>query len=271
MKKRLLTLISLVIMGTLIFAGCGQKEESSADESLQKIKEKGEFVVGLDDSFPPMGFRDESGEIVGFDIDLAKEAASRMGVNVTFKPVDWDGVILSLKNGDIDVIWNGLTITEDRKKNIAFTNPYLSNNQIIVVQKNSDIQSKGDFEGKTVGIQMGSTAQEALDNNADFTDSLKEVRKYSNNVEALLDLKAGRLEGVVVDGVVGRYYIAENKAADDYRVLSDDLGKESYGVGLRQEDAAFLGELNKALEEMKEDGTAAEISKKWFGEDIVVK
>ena len=132
-------------------------------------------------------------------------------------------------------------------------------------------ESKGDFEGKTIVIQMGSTAQEALDNNADFTDSLKEVRKYSNNVEALLDLKAGRIEGVVLDGVVGRYYIAENKADDDYRVLSEDLGKESYGVGLRQEDAAFLAELNKALEEMKEDGTAADISKKWFGEDIVVK
>ncbi len=271
MKKRLLTLIALVITGSLMLTGCGQKDESSVDDSLSKIQEKGAFVVGLDDSFPPMGFRDESGEIVGFDIDLAKEAADRMGVDVEFKPVDWDGVILSLKNGDIDAIWNGLTITEDRKKNIAFTNPYLSNNQIIVVQKNSDIQSKGDFEGKTIGIQMGSTAQEALDNNAEFTDSLKEVRKYSNNVEALLDLKAGRLEGVVVDGVVGRYYIAENKADDDYRVLSEDLGKESYGVGLRQEDAAFLAELNKALEEMKEDGTAAEISKKWFGEDIVVK
>jgi ABC-type amino acid transport substrate-binding protein len=115
----------------------GQSSNASIDGDLNGIKQKGKLVVGLDDSFPPMGFRDEKGEIVGFDIDLAKEAAKRLGVQVEFKPVDWDGVLLSLKNKDIDVIWNGLTITEERKKQITFSNVYLKNRQIIVVKKSS--------------------------------------------------------------------------------------------------------------------------------------
>jgi polar amino acid transport system substrate-binding protein len=116
-KKIITVFITLFIISSL-FIGCGAKD--TAADSLEEIKKKGEFVVGLDDSFPPMGFRDENGEIVGFDIDLAKEAAKRMGVKVVFKPVDWDGVLMSLNNKDIDVIWNGLSINEERKKTDRF-------------------------------------------------------------------------------------------------------------------------------------------------------
>ncbi|HOV63007.1 MAG TPA: amino acid ABC transporter substrate-binding protein, partial [Spirochaetia bacterium] len=244
-----------------VFAG-GKSE--TADTSLAKIKEKGNFVLGLDDSFPPMGFRDDSGNIVGFDIDLAKEAAKRMGVDVVLKPVDWDGVLLSLKKGDIDVIWNGLTITESRKEQIAFSKPYLENRQIIVVKGDSSIQKKADLAGKTVGLQMGSSSEEALASDATTASSLKEVRKYSNNVEALLDLAAGRIDAVVVDEIVGRYYIA--KKPGEYKVLSENFGTESYGVGIRKEDVSFRTELDRVLDEMKKDGTADEISRNWFGE-----
>ncbi len=126
-------------MGT-IFTGCGQSK-SGTDNSWNEIKQKGQFVVGLDDSFPPMGFRNDSGQIIGFDIDMAKEAAKRMGVKVVFKPVQWDGIILSLKNKDIDLIWNGLTITDKRKQQIDFSNVYLQNKQIIVTTKDSPIKS----------------------------------------------------------------------------------------------------------------------------------
>ncbi len=130
----------------LIFmlTGCGNK--SKEDTSLKDIKDKGEFVVGLDDSFPPMGFKNDKGEIVGFDIDLAKEVAKKMGVKVVFKPVQWDGVVLSLNNKDIDVIWNGLTITEKRKEQINFSKPYVENKQIIVVNNDSNIKSKKGFK-----------------------------------------------------------------------------------------------------------------------------
>jgi polar amino acid transport system substrate-binding protein len=270
-SKKWLVIVVAICALSLLIAGCGQNSQQEEDLSWQNIKDKGEFVIGLDDNFPPMGFRDEKGEIVGFDIDLANEAAKRMGVKVTFKPVEWDGVILSLKSKDIDAIWNGLTITENRKKEIAFTDVYLEDRQIIVVQKDSTINTKKDLDGKVVGLQLGSSSEEALNNDAETAESLKEVRKYGSNAEALMDLETGRIEAVVVDEVAGRYFIAQRP--DKYRVLEGEehFGKESFGVGVRMEDKAFLDELNKAINSMKEDGAAGEICTKWFGEDIITK
>ncbi|MGE5627305.1 MAG: amino acid ABC transporter substrate-binding protein [Solirubrobacterales bacterium] len=266
--KRKLTLLALtVFMVSILLAGCGSKAPS--DTSLQDIKSKGKFVVGLDDSFPPMGFRDENNNIVGFDIDMAKEAAKRMGVNVEFKPVQWDGVILSLNSKDIDVIWNGLTITDERKQQIDFSKVYLENKQIIVVKAGSTLASKKDLTGKVVGLQLGSSSETALAADTETSKSLKEVKKYSTNTEALLDLKNGRIDAVVVDEVVGRYYIA--KTPDVYSVLTEDFGKESYGVGFRKTDVTFRNELDKVLDEMKADGTADKISNKWFGKSIITK
>lgn len=265
-RKNLFVILSVLIISILI-TSCGAK--TSGDKSMQDIKDKGKFVVGLDDSFPPMGFRDEKGEIVGFDIDLAKEAAKRMGVDVEFKPVAWDGIVLSLKNKDIDVIWNGLTITEKRKQEIDFSKVYLENRQIIVVGGSSSIASKKDLNGKVVGIQLGSSSEEALNADQETVKSLKDIRKFSNNTEALMDLSAGRVDAVVVDEVVGRYYIS--KKPNEYKILQDDFGRESYGVGIRKEDVSFKTALDKALDDMKNDGTAEAISKKWFGEDIVKK
>ncbi len=268
MKTKLLiaSVLFALILSFPLFAG-GKKE--SGDASLATIKQKGQFIVGLDDNFPPMGFRDEQGEIVGFDVDLAKEAAKRMGVKAVFKPVDWDGVLLSLKKGDIDVIWNGLTITEKRKEQIAFSKVYLENRQIIIVNGDSAISTKANLSGKTVGLQMGSSSEEALASDSATASSLKEVKKYPNNVEALMDLKAGRVDAVVVDEIVGRYYIA--KKPGEYKILQDNFGTESYGVGIRKEDESFRAELDKVMDAMKSDGTADAISRAWFGEAIVKK
>ncbi|MDF2880576.1 MAG: polar amino acid uptake transporter, family, amino acid-binding protein [Clostridiaceae bacterium] len=266
MKKSILAVI-LIAFIFVLFTGCSKKQ--SADNSFNDIKSKGEFVVGLDDSFPPMGFKNDKGEIVGFDIDLAKEAAKRMGVKVVFKPVDWDGVLMSLNNKDIDLIWNGLTITDERKQKIDFSKPYLNNSQIIVINSSSSYSSKNDFSSKTIGVQLGSSSEEALNKDSGFTKSLKEIRKYSNNTEALMDLAAGRIDAVVIDEIVGRYYI--QKKPNTYKILNDNFGKESYGVGIRKSDTSFKTELDKVLDEMKKDGTADKISEKWFGKSIIVK
>ncbi len=261
MKKVLLFFLAL---GLLFALGC---KESS--DSWGKIKKKGVFVVGLDDNFPPMGFRGENGEIVGFDIDLANAAAAKLGLKAEFKPVDWDGIVMSLNKGDIDVIWNGLTITDERKEKIAFSPAYMANRQIVVVQKDSEVKSLGDLQGKVVGLQMGSSSQTALEGNEAVCKSLKDIRKYSNNTEALLDLEAGRIDAVVVDEIVGRYYIA--KKLGIYNVLEENLGHEEYGVGMRKSDEEFVKKLSEAIDELKNDGTADGISKKWFGESVLLK
>lgn len=258
---------SLVLLTVGLGAWAGGSQESG-QTTLAKVKEQGHFVLGLDDSFPPMGFRGEEGDIVGFDIDLAKEVAQRMGVELKLRPVDWDGVILSLNKGDIDMIWNGMTITESRQEKIDFSQPYLANRQIIIISADSDMTSKADLAGKTVGVQMGSSSENAISGEPEVKESFGKMKKFADNVVALMDLKAGRVDAVVVDEIMGRYYIA--KKPGDYKVMNEDFGREEYGIGFRREDDEFRKRVDEILNEMREDGTTADISTEWFGEDIVL-
>jgi polar amino acid transport system substrate-binding protein len=274
--RRRLALIMVLCLAMGLFIGCGQSDSEGtpqpgdADTSWQEIQDKGYFIMGLDDAFPPMGFRDENNEIVGFDIDMAKEAAARMGVEVQFQPISWDAKDAELNSGNIDVIWNGFTITEERKQNFLFTKPYIQDRQIIVVRPDSTIATKADLAGKEVGIQAGSSAIEAVMADAATYETIQDtLREFDTNDMALRDLSGGGLEAVVVDEVVGRYYISKHPG--EYKVLEENFGVEEFGVGLRLTDKAFLAELDKALDEMKADGAAAEISDKWFGEDIIKK
>ncbi|MBC2725422.1 amino acid ABC transporter substrate-binding protein [Desulfosporosinus sp.] len=274
MKRRWLVLLVTICTVALLAAGCGQKTPDTAqtgDQSWNKIKEKGEFIVGLDDNYPPAGFRDKAGELVGVDIDLAKEAAKRLGVKAVFKPVQWDGVLLNLKSGEIDLIWNALGITPERQEQIGFTDVYMEDRNIIIVKSGSPIKTKADLDGKTIGLQLGSTAEEAVAKD-EISSKIKEVRKFENPTVALLDLDAGRIDAVVTNEMNGRYLITTEKTADKYYILSAEegyFGEEPYGVGVRIEDKAFLAELNRVLDEMKADGTSAKISKQWFGSDII--
>jgi len=276
LRKRLALLIVLCLVLGLA-AGCGGQaadkgdaQEPAADTSWQEIQDKGYFIVGLDDAFPPMGFRDENNEIVGFDIDLAKEAASRLGVEVKFQPISWDAKGEELNSGNIDVIWNGFTITEERKKEFLFTKPYIADRQIIVVRPDSPIATKADLAGKEVGIQAGSSAVEAVMADEATYETIKDtLREFDTNDMALRDLAGGGLDAVVVDEVVGRYYISKHPG--EYKVLEENFGMEEFGVGLRLTDKAFHAELDRVLDEMKADGTASDISMKWIGEDIIKK
>lgn len=265
--KKIIALAVTAVMSITLLAGCGSSENKSTGTPDSSASKK--IVIGLDDNFPPMGFRDEKNELVGFDIDLAKEAAKRLNMEVEFKPIDWNSKEVELNSKKIDAIWNGLTITEERKEKIGFTNPYLENKQIIVVPANSQIKSKKDLAGKVVGAQEGSSSVDAVNKDQATLNSFKnkQLKLYPDNVTALLDVKAGRLEALVVDEIVGRYYV--NKEPNSYVILEENFGTEDYGVGLRKDDTELKGKLQKALDDMKKDGTSATISKKWFGEDIV--
>ena len=225
------------------------------------------IVIGLDDNFPPMGFRDEKAQLVGFDIDLAKEAAKRLGVEVEFKPIDWNAKEAELSGKRVDALWNGLTITEERKKNIAFSAPYMENHQIIVVKGDSPIKTKADLAGKLIGVQDGSSAVDAIGKDEATAKSFKDMKKYGDNVTALMDLATGRVDAVVLDEVVGRYYTA--KKPGEYAVLEENFGTEEYGVGLRLDDKELLARVDKAMADMKADGSAAKIAEQWFGKNII--
>ena len=260
MKK--LTALLMVSASALLVA-CGQGDNAPAPAAAAAKK----IVVGLDDNFPPMGFRDEKNQLVGFDIDMAREAGKRMGLDMEFKPIDWNAKEAELNGKRVDMLWNGLTITEERKKNIGFTAPYMENHQIILVANASPIKTKADLSGRVVGAQDGSSAVDAIKKDAPVAASIKELKLFGDNVTALMDLSVGRLDAVVVDEVVGRYLAA--KRAGEYRVLDENFGTEDYGVGLRKEDGELLKKLDDTLVAMKKDGTSAKIATQWFGADII--
>ena len=278
MKRNLILILLLCFSLTMVLSGCSSANNDAektpapaqTDTSWQDIQDKGYFVMGLDDAFPPMGFRDEKNEIVGFDIDLAKEVAKRLGVDVKFQTIVWESKLEEINSGNIDVIWNGFSITPERQKEYLFTKPYIKNRQVIVVTADSPIKTKADLEGKKIGIQAGSSAQDAvLADKATYEVIKDNLFEFDDNVMAMKDLKGGGLDAVVVDIIVGKYYV--RKHPGEYKFLEEDFGAEDFAVGLRITDKAFLAEMNKALDDIKADGTASEISNKWFNEDIINK
>lgn len=266
MKRFKLSFVAFIAL-FLLLAGCSSGSSSSS-ESTESGETKETLIIGIDDKFAPMGFRDESNEIVGFDIDYARAAAEKMGVEVKFQPIDWKTKESELSSGRIDLIWNGYTITDERKEKVLFTKPYLKNAQVVVTLADSEIAELADLDGKVVGLQSLSSAADALDSSS-VKSSLKEVTEFSDNVTALSDLKNGRVDAVVIDEIVIDYYMTKEK--ETFKILEESLAPEEYGIGVKKGNEELLEKLQAALDEMNEDGTAAEISQKWFGEDKVLK
>jgi polar amino acid transport system substrate-binding protein len=259
MKRFICAALCLAAFATASFA---------ADNSLKAINSKGKLVLGLDDAFPPMGYRNENNEIVRYDIDLAKEVAKRLGVQLVLQPIDWNAKEQELGTGKIDCIWNGFTITEERAKAMAFTKPYLKNAQVVVVKKGSGYSSLASLKGKKVGLQAGSSAADALEAAKDFRASLKQVVEFKDNLTALMDLEARGVDGVVMDLIVANDNIKRSGKA--YEILPESLSPENYGVGFRKGDLELRDAVQAALEAMAKDGTIAKITIKWFGSDISV-
>lgn len=265
MKKIFLKIASILI--ALVCVSCAKKTKAN-DTSLSDLVSRGVFVVGLDDSFPPLGFRNDQREIVGYDIDLAKEVAKRLGVEFKAQPIDWDAKEMELSTGKIDCIWNGFTMTSDREKALSFTKPYLNNDQVLIVRNDSGIEKLSDMAGKTIALQSGSSAQEAVEANKAFSSALKEQVLLKDNVTALNDLETGGVDGVVMDSVVANYAI--KMTGKKLTVLGESLAKEKYGIAFRKGDEALRDKVQSLLEEMQSDGTVTAISLKWFGKNLSV-
>jgi polar amino acid transport system substrate-binding protein len=256
-KKSLLLFVAalLVTVAATAFAG---------DGSFNKVKTAGKLVIGLDDSFPPMGYRDAAGKLIGFDIDAAEELGKRLGIKIEWQPTAWDGVIHSLNASKFDCIWNGMTITDERAKEVAFTKPYIMDGQVAVVRfKDKRFKGIKDLKNVKVGAQKGSSA---LNSVKKLPTAPAELKEYEDNPKALLDLEAGRIDTVVIDNVAGRDFIA--KRPGQFKILPGFISKEPFGVAFRKEDKDLVAQVQKTLDKMVKDGTMAKISRKWFAEDI---
>ena len=202
MKKRISLIVGLAVAAALTLADAA----FCADGSWGRVKGAGELVIGLDDAFPPMGFRREDGSLVGFDIDLAEAVGKRLGVKIVWQPTAWDGVIHSLNSKKFDCIWNGMTITPERAAKVSFTKPYVMDGQVAIVRfKETRFKDVADLGGAVIGAQKGSSALGAV---AKMPKAPAEVKEYAANPKALLDLEAGRLDAGGIDNVVGRFAVA---------------------------------------------------------------
>lgn len=266
MKKIFSIMLVCLMAASLAFAS--GKKDSGVDNSLEALKARGVFVLGLDDAFPPLGFRDDANNIVGYDIDLAAEVCKRLGVELKCQPIDWAAKEQELNTGNIDCIWNGFTMTPEREEALSFTKPYLDNAQVVIVRSDAGIASLADLAGKKIGLQAGSSAADAVEVNPEFKATLAEVVEFKDNLTALMDLEIGGVDGVVMDMVVGNYSIMTT--GKNFVTLSESLSSEKYGIGFRKNDVQLRDEVQKILEEMAADGTVAAISAKWFGSDISV-
>ncbi len=240
------------------------ESESGEDLSLQKVKDAGKFVLGLDATFKPMGYTDENNEIVGFDIDLAEAVCEKLGVELVKEPINWDTKEQDLSVGKIDCIWNGLSVSPSREEAFNLSEPYMKNAMVFVVPESSDINSVDDLAGKKVIVQNGSTAQDTLA--ASELAANMEISSIATNVEALQQMDINLVDAVFMDEVVAQYEIQNSGKA--YRILDEGLSEEEYAIAFRKEDQALRDEVQKILSELKADGTVGEISTKWFGSDI---
>ena len=231
------------------------------DASISYIQDKGTFILGLDDSFPPMGFRDENNEIVGFDIDVAKVVAEKLGVEFVAQPIAWDSKELELNAKNIDCIWNGMSITPDREASMAMTFPYLNNQMVFYVKADAEIATLEDLAGKTVAGQNGSYAEELLAGDfADLAATMNEVLGYDEYLTALMDLQTGGCDAVLVDLVVGEYKVS-GMGADDL-VAGPALADDNYGIGFRK-GSDVTEKLNAFLSKLMKDGTLQTLAEKY--------
>lgn len=278
MKKLIAIFVGTMLLGTFLTACSGGSASGSTDAAsasgtysttLADVQEKGELIIGLDDTFAPMGFRDEAGNLVGFDIDLANAVCEQLGVTATFKPIDWDSKELALSSGTIDCVWNGMSITPERQEQMSLSQAYLNNKIVIMTKDGVTVNSKEDLADYQIGIQAGSAALEAVKADDIYNSIQGNLTEYPTYDEVILDMQAGRLDCMIIDEVYGGY---KNAKMDQAFSVSDvDFGDDLYAIGFRKSDTELTQAVNDALNALIEDGTAAQISNEWFGADIVVK
>lgn len=277
--KKTLAMMTAAMMVAGALAGCGSSSSTPAATTAAATEAattaaaaegtvktpSGKFTVGFDQEFPPMGFVGDDGQFTGFDLDLAKEVASRLGLEFVPQPINWDAKDMELDSGNIDCIWNGFTM-QGREDDYTWVGPYMANNQVFVVTADSDIASKADLAGKAVEVQKDSSGLAALQGEAELSASFGSMTEVADYNTALMDLESGACDAVCMDSIVAGYQI--KSSGKDMKILDDTLSAEEYGIGFKKGEDALAKAVYDTLMAMKDDGTVAKISNDWFGSDV---
>lgn len=270
MKMKKLMIAGVLALGACgMLAGCGGGDKAASSAAKAASGKPAKIVAGMDDTFAPMGFRDDSGKIVGFDIDMAEAVSKEIGVPIEFKPIDWASKETELNSGRIDCIWNGFTMTPERAKKLAFTKPYMDNIQVYAVLNDSAIKTPEDLKGKKISIQEASTAETALNRDENLKKSFSEIKAYPDLTACFMDLESGRCDAVLADSVLIEYYMT--KKPGQFKELEGVVSKDTFSIGIKKDNQALVDLLNDGIAKVVASGEAKKISEKWFGKDVVLK
>ncbi len=279
--KRATGFAAVLMAAAMVFtmAGCGSskdadtsaKKETKTEDSKDKENSDKQFIVGFDAEYPPYGYKDDNGEYVGFDLDLAQEVCARNGWELVKQPIDWDSKDMELNSGSIDCIWNGFTIT-GREDDYTWSKPYVDNSIVVVVKEGSGIEKKEDLAGKVVAVQADSSGLAALTDEEDNEENLKLAASFSDLQQvadyntAFMNLEAGAVDAIVVDIGVADYQL---ESRTGFVMLDDKIRTEQYAVGFKLGNEELRDKVQSTLDEMVKDGTFDDIAKKWDLSDMV--
>ena len=279
--KRATGFAAVLMAAAMVFtmAGCGSskdadtsaKKETKTEDSKDKENSDKQFIVGFDAEYPPYGYKDDNGEYVGFDLDLAQEVCARNGWELVKQPIDWDSKDMELNSGSIDCIWNGFTMT-GREDDYTWSKPYVDNSIVVVVKEGSGIEKKEDLAGKVVAVQADSSGVAALTDEEDNAENLKLAASFSDLQQvadyntAFMNLEAGAVDAIVVDIGVADYQL---ESRTGFAMLDDKIRTEQYAVGFKLGNEELRDQVQSTLDEMVKDGTFDDIAKKWDLSDMV--
>ena len=279
--KRATGFTAVLMAAAMVFtmAGCGSskdadtsaKKETKTEDSKDKENSDKQFIVGFDAEYPPYGYKDDNGEYVGFDLDLAQEVCARNGWELVKQPIDWDSKDMELNSGSIDCIWNGFTMT-GREDDYTWSKPYVDNSIVVVVKEGSGIEKKEDLAGKVVAVQADSSGLAALTDEEDNEENLKLAASFSDLQQvadyntAFMNLEAGAVDAIVVDIGVADYQL---ESRTGFVMLDDKISTEQYAVGFKLGNEELRDQVQSTLDEMVKDGTFDDIAKKWDLSDMV--
>ncbi|RAP31148.1 hypothetical protein C2W64_00320 [Brevibacillus laterosporus] len=272
-KKQFSSVVFTLVACLFMVGGCGQSDQSSNKESSQptesstkatlKLTKEGAFTFAMSGLFKPLNYKDK-GELTGFDVEIGKEIASRIGLQPNPVSNPWETIIQGMKGKKYDAIIGSMTATEERSKQVDFTEPYyLSGAQIFVAETNESIKSAADLKDKVIGVVQASTYKTVAEV---YTDK---VRGYPSDVYALQDVTSGREDAVITDKIVGVSAIQVEGLK--LKLIDEILLKEKIAIAVNKDNSELTKQINEALAAMVKDGTYARISKKWFGVDLMEK
>ena len=254
-----------ILVGSLGLAlGVGLLGQAVAGEQLQKIKDAGAINVGLEGTYPPFSYVDESGKLAGFEVEFSEALAQKLGVKVKLQPTKWDGILAALESKRLDAVINQVTISEERKKKYDFSTPYtISGIQALTQKKNEGkFKTAADLAGHKVGVGLGTNYEQWLKDNVPKAI----IKTYDDDPTKYQDLRVGRIDAILVDRLAAFELI--KKTNNTLAVSGEPFSRQEAGVALRKGEPELLAAVNKAIEELRADGTLKKLSEKYFNADV---